>query len=296
MSNRHSRADRISSLVIAGLALLAAPSARADGAPHPWGMGLQTPGSSIGSRINDFHAVLLVIISVVVLLVLALLVYVIVRYRKSRNPEPSRTTHNVRLEIAWTAIPCLIVLGIASISFPLLYDIDHMPDPDLTLKVTSHQWYWSYEYPDHGAISFDSMSIWSMAEPTEEQVVQAVAEASARWLVKGPPLRQLEVDNRVVLPVGKVVRVQITGADVLHSWFVPSLGINRMAVAGRLNEVWFKIDQPGLYYGQCSMVCGIGHAYMPIVIEAVAADQFEGWAATQKAATDGARSLAAAIN
>ena len=260
-------------------ALFYASSAWADGIPHPWGLGMQIPGSSISARINDFHDVLLWIISAVTLLVLVLLIYVIVRYNKYANPEPTTTTHNVKLEVIWTVIPCLIVLGIAWISFPLLYYMDRMPNPDLTLKVTGHQWYWSYEYPESN-VSFDSLAIWSGPEVTDEQAQASIKDASSHWLIKdAQPLRLLEVDNRVVLPVGKVVRVQITGADVLHSWFVPSLGVNRMAVTGRLNEVWFKIDKPGIYYGQCSMICGTGHGYMPIVIEAVSPEAFDNWVA-----------------
>lgn len=259
-------------------------------------MGLQAPATTLGARIADFHQVLLVIIVGVVLLVMGLLMVVIVRFNRSRHPEPSRTTHNLPLEVAWTLIPCLIVGGIAWISFPLLYAIDRMPNPDLTVKVTGHQWYWSYDYPDQGGIAFDSLAIWSQFGPSEDDITQAITQARPNWLIDtAAPKRQFEVDHRLVLPVGKVVRVQITGADVLHSWFVPSLAINRMAVAGRLNEVWIKIDQPGLYYGQCSMICGDGHAYMPIVIEGVPPERFAAWAGAQKAAASRAdtRSLAA---
>ncbi len=273
-------------LAVAFAAAWGVPSpAWADGGPRPWGIGLQTGSATvIGARIDAFHDVLLVVISAVVVLVLALLVYVMLRFNKTRNPQPDGTTHNLRLEVTWTLIPCLVVLGIAAISFPLLYDIDRMPIPDLTLKVTGHQWYWSYAYPDRQDVSFDSTPIWDASEPSDEQAADAVRVASAKWLIKSDPLRLLEVDNRVVLPVGKVIRVQITGSDVLHSWFLPSLGINRMAVTGRLNEVWFKIEQPGLYYGQCSMICGLGHGFMPIVIEAIPADRFEDWVSGQKSA------------
>ena len=266
------------------LALLSVSPAFADGIPHAWGLGLQTPGSAIESRIFDFHNVLLTIITGVVMLVMFLLIWVIIRYNKWMNPNPSRTTHNVKLEVIWTLIPCLIVLGIAWISFPLLYFMDRMPNPDLTLKVTGHQWYWSYEYPEKN-VSFDSLAIWNAPDVTDAQAAAAIKDASSHWLIKeDKPLRLLEVDNRVVLPVGKVIRVQITGADVLHSWFVPSLGVNRMAVVGRLNEVWFKIDKPGLYFGQCSMICGNGHGYMPIAIEGVPQDQFDAWVASKKTA------------
>ena len=188
----------------------------------------------------------------------------------------------MKLEIIWTVIPCLIVAYIAWISFPLLYKIDRMPKPDLTLKVTGHQWYWSYEYPENNDISFDSIAIWNTPDITKEQAEAAIRDAAPHWLIKSDPQRLLEVDNRVVLPIGKVVRIQITGADVEHSWVVPSLGVNRMAVPGRLNEVWFKIDHEGLYYGQCSMICGTGHGYMPIVIEGVSPEAFDAWVASKK--------------
>ena len=260
-------------------------AAWADGAPQAWGLGLQAPGSAIERHIYDFHDMLLIIICAVVMFVLALLIYVMLRFNRKAHPIPSTTTHNVGLEVIWTVIPCLIVAAIAWRSFPLLYDIDRMPPPDLTLKVTGHQWYWSYEYPDRHKINFDSLAIWNVPDAGDAQVADAIKDAEPHWLIHEPPQRLLEVDNRVVLPVGKVIRVQITGGDVLHSWYVPSVGINRMAVVGRLNEVWFKIDQPGLYRGQCSMICGTGHGYMPIVIEAVTPEQFEAWAGTQKVAS-----------
>lgn len=265
-----------------GVSLTALP-AWAAGAPQEWGLGLQPPGSSIESKIFDFHQMVLYIILAVVLLVLVLLAYVVVRFRASANPTPSTTTHNLKLEVIWTVIPCLIVLAIAWVSFPLLYDIDRMPAPDLTLKVTGQRWYWSYEYPDR-KIAFDSQPIWGGSYVSDSDAAAAMKDASTHWLIKDTPERLLEVDNRVVLPVGKVIRVQIIGADVLHSWFIPSLGINRMAVVGRMNEVWFKIDQPGIYRGQCSMICGANHAYMPVVIEGVPQDQFEAWAAAHKTA------------
>ena len=256
--------------------------AMADG-PHAWGTAMQIPGSSIQSGINDFHNIMLWIITAVSVFVLILLIYVMARYNKGMNPKPSTTTHNVKLEIVWTLIPCLIVAYIAWISFPMLYKIDRMPPPDVTIKVTGHQWYWSYEYPDNGNISFDSMGIWNAPDVTDAQADVAVKEAASKWLIKSKPQRLLEVDNRIVLPVGKVVRVQIAAGDVEHSWYVPSLGINRMAVPGRLNEVWFKIDHEGLYFGQCSMICGTNHGYMPIVIEGVDPTAFDAWVAAKKA-------------
>jgi len=259
--------------------------ALADGIPHPWGLNLQDPGSPLQARINDFHDILLWIITIISVFVLGLLVYVMVRYNKWTNPTPTTTTHNVKLEIVWTLLPCFILIGIALISFPLLYYGDRTPDKvDLTLKVTGHQWYWSYEYPDNGDITFDSHAIWDSSDVTPDQANKLIADASKDWLIKGTPQRMLEVDNRVVLPVGAAVRVQITATDVEHSWFLPSLAANRMAVPGRLNEIWLKVDHEGIYYGQCSMICGNGHGYMPIVIEGVSPDKFQEWVKSKKAA------------
>ncbi len=193
------------------------------------------------------------------------------------NPVPSKRAHNVPLEIIWTLLPCLILAGVAYVSFPLLYYTDRQPPPDLTLKVTGHQWYWSYEYPDNNDVTFDSHAIWDSSDVTDAQAQKLISDSQSGWLIKNQPMRLLEVDNRVVLPVGKTVRVTIAGSDVEHSWFLPALGVNRMVVPGRLSELWLKLDAPGIYYGQCSMICGNGHGYMPIVIEGVTPDQFTAW-------------------
>ncbi len=264
-----------------------AMTAWAEGAPQEWSLNLQNPGSLLSAEIGNFHNILLVIIFAISIFVLLLLVYVSYRFRQTRNPVPSTTTHNLKLEIIWTAIPTAIILFIAVIAFPLLYKIDRMPTPDLTLKITGHQWYWSYEYPDQNGIAFDSQPIWNSPDVTPAQAEESIKDAEKGWLIHEEPRRLLEVDNRVVLPVGKVVRVQITAGDVLHSWFVPSLGMNRMAVVGRLNEVWFKIDHEGLYFGECSMICGNGHGYMPIVVEGVSPDKFKSWVAAKKTASNG---------
>lgn len=276
-----------SAILIAALFLgLGGTPAFADGIPHAWGLNLQTPGSPLEARIHSFHDVLLWIISIITIFVLGLLLWVMIRYNKWTNPTPTATTHNVKLEIVWTLLPCLILIGIALISFPLLYYGDRSPDKiDMTLKVTGHQWYWSYEYPDNNDVSFDSHAIWDSSDVTKEQSDKLIADASQSWLIKGEPLRMLEVDNRIVLPVGAVVRVQITASDVEHSWFMPSLAVNRMAVPGRLNEVWLKVEKEGVYYGQCSMICGNGHGYMPIVIEGVSPVQFAAWIQSKKTTT-----------
>ncbi|MFV2091736.1 MAG: cytochrome c oxidase subunit II, partial [Hyphomicrobiales bacterium] len=210
-------------------------------------------------RIVALHDVfILPIIVVVALFVLALMVYVMVRYRASANPTPSRTTHNTVLEIAWTIIPVLILVAIAIPSFRLLYFQRVIPPADMTLKITGNQWYWSYEYPDFGDFAFDSV----MLEEDELQPGQR---------------RLLEVDNQVVVPVGKTIRLIVTASDVIHSWAMPAFGVKIDTVPGRLNEAWFKAEKIGVYYGQCSELCGIRHAFMPIAVRVVSEADFAAW-------------------
>jgi cytochrome c oxidase subunit 2 len=266
------------------LAFAAFTPAHANGVPHEWGITMQDAGSPLQAYIEYFHNILLWVIAAICVFVLGLQLYVMARYNKWANPVPSTTAHNTKLEVIWTLVPILVLAGLAFISFPLLYYGDRMPDhPDLTLKVTGHQWYWTYEYPDNGDVTFDSHAIWDSSDVTQDQANKLIDDASKGWLIKEKPLRLLEVDNRIVLPAGKNVRVQITATDVEHSWFLPSLGANRMAVPGRLNEIWLKVEKEGIYYGQCSMICGNGHGYMPIVIEAVSEDKFDAWVQSKKA-------------
>jgi len=270
--------------ILAGIfcLLIGAPEALANGVPMPWGIGMQDAASPVQAHIEYYHNILLVLITFISVFVLALLLYVIARYNRWMNPVPSNTAHNIKLEIVWTLVPCFILLGLAFISFPLLYYSDRMPTPDMTLKVTGHQWYWSYEYPDQADINFDSHAIWDSSDVTQDQANKLIKDASQSWLIKSQPLRLLEVDNRLVLPVGQNIRVDITGGDVEHSWFIPSVAVNRMAVPGRNSEVWLKIKSEGIYYGQCSMICGQGHGYMPIVIEAVSLEKFADWVKSKK--------------
>jgi cytochrome c oxidase subunit 2 len=212
-------------------------------------------------QIKPLHDAVMVIITIIVILVLALMIYICVRFSKRRNPKPATFTHNKTIEIIWTVIPILILVGIAIPSIRVHYNYANsetiINNPDLTLKVVGHQWYWEYEYPDHG-IKFDS---------------NMTAEKD---LPEGAP-RLLEVDNPVVVPVDKVVRVQITSADVIHAWALPSYGIKQGAVPGRLNETWFKAEKEGIYYGQCSVLCGKLHGYMPIKIVVVSQEKFDAW-------------------
>lgn len=257
-------------------ALLAAGAAAA-AVPEPWQLGLQPAASPIAERVHSFHNLLLWVITLITLFVLALLVYTCVRFRESRNPVPSRRTHNTLLEVVWTAVPVLILVIIAIPSFKLLYYQDRLPETELTVKAIGHQWYWTYEYPDNGNFTFDAIMV-----PDEE--------------IGAGQHRLLETDNRVVLPVGTNIRVLVTAADVLHSWAMPSMGVKVDAVPGRLNELWLHITEPGVYYGQCSELCGANHGFMPIAVEALSKEDFEAWVAeaqTRFARVDGGIAVAA---
>jgi cytochrome c oxidase subunit II len=229
--------------------------------PHPWQLGFQAAATPVMERIENFHDLLLVIITAITLLVLVLLVIIILRFNAKSNPTPSRTTHNTFIEVAWTVVPILILLVIAIPSFKLLYYQDRAVNPDMTLKVVGHQWYWSYAYPDNGNFQYDSI------------VVQDSD------LKPGEP-RLLAVDNPMVVPVGATVRVLITADDVIHSWSVAPFGIKYDAVPGRVHEAWFKVDKgEGMFYGQCSQLCGQGHGFMPIAVKAVSPAEFKDWVA-----------------
>lgn len=232
--------------------------------PKPWQIYYQAPVTPVMEKIYDLHLMLLIIEGLIVLLVAALLVFVIVRFRASRNKSPSKRAHNTLLETIWTIIPVLILVLIAFPSFKLLYLMDSTPKSDLTIKAIGNQWYWTYEYPDHD-IHFDSNML------TESQL-------------KPGQLRLLEVDNRVVVPTNTNVRVITTSSDVIHSWAVPAFGIKRDSVPGRLNETWLNVRKEGVYYGQCSELCGVNHAFMPIVVEAVSPEKFQEWLVQKKAA------------
>ncbi|CAA0087684.1 Uncharacterised protein [Starkeya nomas] len=228
------------------------------GQPSPWQINLQGAASPVMESIHSFHFFLLVIIVAVVLLVLVLLIVVMVKFNEKANPVPSRTTHNTLIEVVWTVVPVLILVAIAIPSFRLLFLQLDLPKADLTVKVTGHQWYWSYEYPDNGAFAFDSMMV------------------QTADLQPGQP-RLLAVDNEVVVPVNKVIRIQVTAADVIHSFALPSFGVKIDALPGRLNESWFQATKEGVYYGQCSELCGKDHAFMPIAIRVVSEADFASW-------------------
>lgn len=263
-------------MLLAATAALVSGAASAfagTGQPSDWQINFQGAASPVMESIHSFHAFLLVIIFAVVLLVAGLLAVVALKFNEKANPVPSRTTHNTLIEVAWTVVPVLILVAIAIPSFRLLFLELDIPKADMTVKITGHQWYWSYEYPDNGAFSFDSL---------------LVAEAD---LKPGQP-RLLSVDNEVVVPVGKIVRVQVTAADVIHSFAMPSFGVKIDALPGRLNESWFQATKEGMFYGQCSELCGRDHAFMPIAIRVVSEAEFATWVEQAKkkfAATDAPR-------
>jgi cytochrome c oxidase subunit II len=226
--------------------------------PEPWQVGLQPAAGPLMERVTSFHNMMMVIITLICLLVLGLLLYTGFKFRADKHPTPSRRTHNTLLEVVWTAVPVLILVIIAIPSFRLLYYADVIPDTDMTIKAIGRQWYWSYEYPDHDNFTFDAFML------RDDELEPGMQ-------------RLLETDNRVVLPAGTNIKVQVTASDVLHSWAMPSLGVKIDAVPGRLNEIWIRIDEPGVYYGQCSELCGVMHGFMPITIEAVPPEEFTAW-------------------
>ena len=236
-----------------------APTANV-GQPIPGGMNLQEQMTPVGREAGGMTAYLLnpVIIGISIL-VFALLAWVVIRYRYSAQEHASRTTHNFTIEVIWTLVPALILLVIAFPSFRLLANQYNPPETDLTIKVTGHQWYWSYEYPDYGDLSFDSVLL------DEDDAKKS-----------GEPYL-LEVDNRIVVPAGKRVKFLVTSADVIHSFAVPSFWVKTDAVPGKVNQAWIQVDRPGVYYGQCSELCGVRHGFMPIAVEVLPEEDFKRW-------------------
>ena len=257
--------SRLSTFAVTIAALLgsAATALAAPGQPWSWALGLQEAASPVMADITWFHNFLLVLITAITIFVLALLLIVMIRFNAKANPNPSRTTHNALIEVIWTIAPVVILLAIAVPSFRLLFVELDPPKADLTVKATGKQWYWSYNYPDNGNFEFDSILV------------------EDKDLKPGQP-RLLTVDNEMVVPVNKVVHVLVTGADVIHSFAVPSFGIKIDAVPGRLNDTWFKATSEGRFHGQCSELCGKDHAFMPITVRAVNDAEFADWVAQEK--------------
>ena len=228
--------------------------------PKNWQLGFQEAATPTMEKIDGFHDFVTIIATVIAVFVMVLLLIVIFRFNEKSNPTPTTTTHHLPLEIAWTVIPIIILVVMAIPSFKLMYFADRVDNPDMTLKIIGRQWYWSYEYPDHGNFTFDANIV------SEEDLAK---DSSLK--------RNMDTDERVVLPVGKKIQLLMTASDVLHNWGVPAFGIKLDTVPGRLNETWVQINKPGVYYGFCSELCGVNHAYMPITVEAVSPKAFEQW-------------------
>ena len=245
-------------LPLAGIDLIIVAGLAQAAEPHPWQLGFQPAATPVQARLEAFNNELTVIIGLITAFVLGLLLYTIVRFNHRRHPVPTRTSHNTVIEMLWTVVPVLILVIIAIPSFKLMYYMDRVPNPEMTIKVTGHQWYWSYEYPDQKGLTFDS---------------NIVQDAD----LKPDQPRLLTVDNPLVVPVDTDIRVLITSTDVMHVWFVPSFGVQEYAIIGRVNESWFRVEHEGTYRGQCDQLCGLNHAFMPIEVKAVPKDAFQRW-------------------
>lgn len=247
--------------------------------PHPWQMNFQKAATPVMEDIVEFHNWLLVIEVAIVLLVLALMGYIVVKFNAKANPVPSKRTHNAPLEVIWTVVPIFILVAIAVPSMKLLFFMDKAQNPEMTLKVIGNQWFWSYEYPDHGNFTFD-------ANLTQKEDLPDGKKS----------LYLLEVDNHVVLPADTNIRLLFTANDVLHNWAIPSFGVKMDTVPGRINEAWIEVpsEHMGTYYGQCSELCGVNHGYMPIAVDIVSKAEFAAW--VEKAKEEFARADEPAVN
>jgi len=291
---------RLKTLGTSLLAALAAGAASAQdleviGAPTQGNLGFQPAATELARDLQWLDGMLLVIITIISLFVVALLAICIVRFNKKANPEPATFTHNTPIEVAWTVIPIVILVFIGAFSLPVLFKQQEIPEPDVFVKATGYQWYWGYEYPDQ-EIEFDSYMIGSdYGNMLTPEVSEQLAEAGYT-----DEHFTLATDTAIVVPTGKTVVVQVTAADVIHSWTIPAFGVKQDAVPGRLAELWFEVDEgmEGIYFGQCSELCGLSHAYMPITVKAVTQEVYDAWVAeTQTAGAwvePGARQVAAA--
>ena len=261
LTRRIGRSGLLRACVIGGLAvggMAALPAAGWAWGPENWQLGMQPPVTPVQEAINSLHNQLLIIIFAISAFVLGLLLYVMVRFRASRNPVPSRTAHNTVIEVLWTVVPVLILVIIAIPSFRLMYFMDRSENAEMTVRVVGHQWFWTYSYPEQDDLTFTSNLI-----PAGD--------------LRPDQKRLLEVDNPLVVPVDTNIRVLVSGIDVMHSWFVPAFGIQFYAMPGRTNETWMRVQHPGVYYGQCNQICGINHAFMPIKVVAVPKPDYERW-------------------
>ncbi len=257
---------RISSTFLGLLAAVTAAPAIAQDAEHigkpvPNGLGFQPAATELATQIHRLDTTLLVIITAIVIFVTALMIWVMVRYNRRSNPNPASFTHHSTLEIAWTVLPILILLFIGANSLPVLFNQQEIPEGEVHIKVTGYQWYWGYEYTDH-EFAFDSFLL------PKEELAENGYNADEYLLA---------TDTRVVVPVGKTVVMDVTGADVIHSWTIPSFGVKQDAVPGRIAQLWFNAEKEGVYFGQCSELCGKDHAYMPITVEVVSEEKYNDW-------------------
>lgn len=258
MTNGFSGAGAFAAIAALVSFLSPAPAWAEWGQPRDWQLGFQEAVTPIARQITDFHNFLLVLITVIMLFVLALMVYVALRFNDRANPKPSKTTHHTLLEVAWTVVPILVLAVVAIPSFRLLFAQYDFPKADVTVKAVGHQWYWTYEYPDNGDLTFDAVIL----EDDE--------------LKPGQP-RLLATDNDVVVPVNKNIHMLITASDVLHNWTIPAFGVKVDAVPGRIIRTWFRAEKTGVFYGQCSELCGQKHAYMPIAVRVVTDAEYASW-------------------
>lgn len=250
------------------------------GKPVAAGMGFQPASTELARDQQWLDQFVLIIITAVTVVVCLLLLYVIVRFNSRSNPVPAKFTHNTPLEIAWTLVPVLILVAIGAFSLPILFRSQEMPEnPDVVIKTTGHQWYWSYEYPENG-IAFDSLML-----PEEDLAEYGYA----------PDEYLLATDTAMVVPVGQTVLLQVTAADVIHSWTIPAFAVKQDAVPGRIAQAWFNVEQEGVYFGQCSELCGINHAYMPIVVKAVSPEAYAAWIAEQGGTLEDAPAATASL-
>ncbi|TRD22470.1 cytochrome c oxidase subunit II [Palleronia caenipelagi] len=245
------------------------------GAPTASGIGFQPAATSLARDLQWLDGMVLVIITVITIFVIGLLGFVLLRYNQKANSTPKTFTHNTPLEIAWTVGPILILMFIGAFSLPILFNQQEIPEGDITIKTTGYQWYWGYEYPDHG-FQFDSYMIGAPATGGDNRMTEEVrAQLEAAGYTEDE--FRLATDTAMVVPVGKTIVVQVTAADVIHSWTVPAFGVKQDGVPGRLAELWFKAEEEGVYFGQCSELCGISHAYMPITVKVVSEEKYEEW-------------------
>ncbi|RVT82792.1 cytochrome c oxidase subunit II [Rhodobacteraceae bacterium CCMM004] len=269
---------KLSALVFSALAAAGAAHAQAIpadlpivGAPVQGGIGFQPAATSLAEDLFWLDGLILVIITVITLFVIALLAIVAIRYNSRSNPNPARFTHNTPIEITWTVVPIIILVVIGAFSLPVLFNQQEIPEADVTIKATGYQWYWGYEYPDH-EFAFDSFMIGYGEGNLSPSIVEQLEEAG----YTADEFR-LATDTAMVVPVGKTVVVQVTAADVIHSWTIPAFGVKQDGVPGRLAELWFRADREGVYFGQCSELCGKDHAYMPITVKVVSEEVYEAW-------------------